>query len=152
MGLDMFNLDRLLAGFLNGGNLREPPDVPFGAAERGRSECPHYLEGEVRADDARAQTKNVHRVIFDALPGGEGIVTNCRANAGHFGGSNAHAHSAPAEKHATSRRAVRDKLRHAGCDVGVVDWPRRLGRLPDLVSKAPKFGDHRVVKDDPCVV
>src|SRR6059058_2333385 len=61
-------------------DLQQPCDITLAAVERRVHECRHELARERRADDLRAEAKNVHVVVLDTLMRAVGVVADGRAD------------------------------------------------------------------------
>jgi hypothetical protein len=109
---DLFGLERM--------HFRQTPLMAIGAAEIGGEENADEFKRELGSDNPGTQTKHIHLIILDALPGGKGIMDQAGADTGDFVGSDAGAHAAAANRDAALDTAGGKRLRHGDDEIGVV--------------------------------
>src|SRR5579875_781868 len=92
----------------------------FVGDEPGADEGVDQLEGELGADDPRAQHQHVHVVVLDPLVGGVGVVAHAGAYAGNLVGGHADAYARAADENAAGRIAAPDGVADQLGEVGIV--------------------------------
>src|SRR5256714_15522373 len=88
----------------------EPFHVPLASPETGFEERPNEVGGQLGADDFRAEPKDVHVVVLDALVGGVDVVTDRGADARQLARSDRGADAGTADQHAALRLAGADRV------------------------------------------
>src|SRR5262245_60699156 len=76
-------------------DLADATEVSLSIAIFGREKCLHQVPGDGRAHCAAAHTKNVHMIVFHALPGRKMVVNQRCAGAWNLISANGSTHPAP---------------------------------------------------------
>ena len=118
--------------------------MSFSLGEARAEECGDELLGERRAHDARAEAENVHRIVLDALVGGERVVAERGTNAVELVRRHRGADAAPADQHRALRPVLANRHRHSLGVVGIVVAGDQLLRA--AVELAKDWRSDRVLR------
>ena len=107
------------------------------------------LEGERRADDARAEAQHVHVVVLDRLMRGVGVVAHRGANPGKLARGNRDAGAAATDDDPALGLPVAEGHGDRFGGIGIVHRRGRMGaEIEDIVALLSQFCGQFLLQDD----
>src|SRR5579872_363083 len=122
-------------------NFAEAPQMPLSLTEFSRQESLNQIPSEFRADNATAQTNNVHVIVLDALPRREMIFDQSCANARNLIGANRGAYTTAADGHAAHNFSAGNGTGEGNHEIRIIVLrvQREGPKIGDLMSRGAKL-------------
>ena len=145
---------RIWDSVFKNGYFGEATQVPFDLAVIGGKKCLHQIPGQCGANDATAETQDVHVVVLDTLPCGKMIFDQAGAYAFDFISTYCRAHSAAANGNASFHLARGDGPRQRCDEIGeiILGHQEMCAKIHDLVTSLFEAGQYIMLQSKTAVI
>ena len=134
-------------------DLGQARGITCAAVEARAHKGAHQVIRKLNTDDAPAQDKHVHVIMFDPLTSRVCIMRDAGANSKHLVRSNAGAHTTSANDNATLSMSLLQRFTDISSEIRVV---RTLivvrAKIQDIMPVAQKQVDYRLLEREPGMV